>query len=229
MLSANLSHGDQKLLDIGLALVLEPRVLLLDEPLSNLDARLRLEMREEIQRIHRETGLTMVYVTHDQKEALSLADRIAVMRAGRLAQLGAPLEVYARPVSRFVADFVGDSNFIPGTVEHVESGDRCRVATALGKLKGVRAADNIATGAKVVCSIRPEALRPVDGGVESQNSIKAIVERTTFLGELQSIHVRAGENAHLQVLGLQRGAELAKAGVEVMLAVAPEQVIVMAE
>src|SRR5207302_9999462 len=108
------------------ALVIEPRVLLLDEPLSNLDARLRDEMREEIRRLHAETGLTMVYVTHDQKEALALAGRIGVMQSGKLVQVGAPAEVYHHPANRFIAGFLGDSNFLAGTVRSVGDG-KCQV------------------------------------------------------------------------------------------------------
>src|SRR5438105_8063611 len=100
-----LSGGQQQRVALARALVIEPRVFLLDEPLSNLDARLRDEMREEIRRLHKETGLTMVYVTHDQKGALTLADRLAVMQQGRLVQVGAPLDVYNRPATRFVAGF----------------------------------------------------------------------------------------------------------------------------
>src|SRR5262249_6341903 len=110
-----LSGGQQQRVALARALVIEPRVLLRDEQLSTLDARLRDEMREEIRRLHRETGLTMVYVTHDQKEALSLANRIAVMDAGKIVQVGPPLDVYHRPASRFIAGFLGDSNFLPGT------------------------------------------------------------------------------------------------------------------
>jgi iron(III) transport system ATP-binding protein len=223
-----LSGGQQQRVALARALVIQPRVLLLDEPLSNLDARLRLEMREEIRRIHCETGLTMVYVTHDQKEALSLADCIAVMQTGRLAQVGRPMEVYARPVSRFVADFLGDSNFIAGVAEQIESDGRCRVATALGTLAGVGGTQGIAAGSKVICSIRPEAMQ-MDATDRRDNAIKATVERVTFLGEVQSTYVRAGEQHHLQVLGLQRGTDAVKTGAEVTLTVAPEQVIVMME
>ena len=108
-----LSGGQQQRVALARALVVQPRCLLLDEPLSNLDAKLRLEMRLEIRRICKEAGLTAVYVTHDQKEALSIADRLAVMRAGRLEQVGAPLEVYRRPKNRFVASFIGETNFLP--------------------------------------------------------------------------------------------------------------------
>ena len=108
-----LSGGQQQRVALARALVVQPRCLLLDEPLSNLDAKLRLEMRGEIRRICKEAGLTAVYVTHDQKEALSIADRLAVMHAGRLEQVGAPLEVYRRPRNRFVASFIGETNFLP--------------------------------------------------------------------------------------------------------------------
>src|SRR5207248_2477171 len=130
-----LSGGQQQRVALARALVIEPRVLLLDEPLSNLDARLRDEMREEIRRLHAETGLTMVYVTHDQKEALALADRLAVMAGGRLVQVGPPREVYHQPGSRFVAGFLGDSNFLPGRVRGSDD-TRCVVDTLVGPLLG---------------------------------------------------------------------------------------------
>ncbi|MEM1314227.1 MAG: ABC transporter ATP-binding protein [Pseudomonadota bacterium] len=110
---AALSGGQQQRVALARSLVMEPQVLLLDEPLSNLDARLRLEMRLELQRVQRETGVTMVFVTHDQSEALALADRIVVMREGRIEQLGTPEDIYARPVSGFVADFVGFETIVP--------------------------------------------------------------------------------------------------------------------
>ena len=112
-----LSGGQQQRVALARALVIEPKVLLLDEPLSNLDARLRDEMREEIRRLHQETGLTMVYVTHDQKEALALADRLAVMDRGKPVR-SPTARVYRRPTTRFVAGFLGDCNFVPGTVRH---------------------------------------------------------------------------------------------------------------
>ena len=108
-----LSGGQQQRVALARALVVQPRCLLLDEPLSNLDAKLRLEMRGEIRRICKEAGLTAVYVTHDQKEALSIADRLAVMQGGRLEQVGTPLEVYRKPENRFVASFIGETNFLP--------------------------------------------------------------------------------------------------------------------
>ncbi len=109
-----LSGGQQQRVALARALAFRPKCLLLDEPLSNLDAKLRLDMRSEIRRIVKQTGITAIYVTHDQKEALSMADGIAVMKLGKLQQTGTPTELYQRPVSRFVADFIGESNFIAG-------------------------------------------------------------------------------------------------------------------
>src|SRR5204863_7966658 len=117
-----LSGGQQQRVALARALVIQPTALLLDEPLSNLDAKLRLEMRAEIRRICAETKITTVYVTHDQKEALSMADRMAVLRAGRVEQLGPPRQLYDRPGSRFVADFLGETNFLPAALVSVEHG-----------------------------------------------------------------------------------------------------------
>src|SRR5947208_1766376 len=114
-----LSGGQQQRVALARALVIRPDLLLLDEPLSNLDARLRLEMREEIRRIHSQTKITTIYVTHDQKEALSLADRMAVMRDGVIEQLGDPRTVYRAPANRFVADFIGETNWLPSQVDSV--------------------------------------------------------------------------------------------------------------
>jgi putative spermidine/putrescine transport system ATP-binding protein len=122
---AELSGGQQQRVALARSMVMEPKVLLLDEPLSNLDARLRLEMRTELQRVQKETGVTMIFVTHDQAEALALADRIVVMKAGKIEQIGSPEDIYNRPVSSFVADFVGFENIFP-----IENG-RLRTATGL--------------------------------------------------------------------------------------------------
>ena len=118
------------------ALVIRPRCLLLDEPLSNLDAKLRLEMRVEIRRVCKEFKLTTVYVTHDQKEALSVSDRMAILDAGRILQVGAPQEIYRRPARRIVADFIGETNFIAGTLLAARR-RRARVETAIGSFEGV--------------------------------------------------------------------------------------------
>ena len=148
-----LSGGQQQRVAIARAPVIEPRVLLLDEPLSNLDAKLRLEMRAEIKRLHQELGLTSIYVTHDQGEALSLSDRIVVMREGRVLQVGTPAEIHDRPRTVFVADFVGYRNLLPVTVT-ARGADG--LVTAEGGGVRVRGRGDVALGASVLAAIRPE-------------------------------------------------------------------------
>ena len=153
-----LSGGQQQRVALARALVIRPRCLLLDEPLSNLDAKLRLEMRTEIRRVCKEFKLTTVYVTHDQKEALSVSDRMAVLDGGHILQVGSPQEIYRRPARRTVAEFIGETNLIPGTLTASSQG-RARIATAVGELDGVfgEAGASKAVGAAVTfVSIRPE-------------------------------------------------------------------------
>jgi len=179
-----LSGGQQQRVAMARALVTQPRCLLLDEPLSNLDARLRQELRAEIRRICRESGLTTIYVTHDQKEALSLGDRIAVLAEGRVRQVGAPREIYRRPRDRFVADFIGETNFIEGEVVQAEAG-AAWVRTAAGDFQGVLAdpAAVPAAGAKAVLSIRPEAWRFFDEPAE-ENMLSGRIGEVTYFGEV---------------------------------------------
>ncbi|HEV8072761.1 MAG TPA: ABC transporter ATP-binding protein, partial [Opitutaceae bacterium] len=155
-----LSGGQQQRVALARALVIRPRCLLLDEPLSNLDARLRLELRAEIRRVCKESRLTAVYVTHDQKEALSIADRMAILEGGRVLQTGTPREIYRRPATRAVANFVGETDFISGNMVAV-AGGRATVETAIGRFEGVLgdAAASPAAGAAVTVSIRPECWR----------------------------------------------------------------------
>ena len=149
-----LSGGQQQRVALARALVLNPDILLLDEPLSNLDAKIRIQVRAEIRRLQRELAITTIYVTHDQEEALSLSDRVAVMRDGRVLQVGPPRDLYERPPTRFVADFVGTNNLVPGEVESrgAEGGDMV-VRTALGPLRAIA---NGAVSARCVLAVRPE-------------------------------------------------------------------------
>jgi iron(III) transport system ATP-binding protein len=177
-----LSGGQQQRVALARALVVHPQCLLLDEPLSNLDAKLRMEMRVEIRRICKEAGLTAIYVTHDQKEALSIADRLAVMNEGRIEQTGKPLDVYRRPASRFVAHFIGETNFLDGTVI---DGTDVRVRTAVGELRttGI-AARTLADGCRVTVSLRPEAVRLGPAPDADVNLLKGSVHDTVYLGEV---------------------------------------------
>jgi iron(III) transport system ATP-binding protein len=176
-----LSGGQQQRVALARALAVQPDCLLLDEPLSNLDAKLRLEMRSEIRRICKSAALTTIYVTHDQKEALSIADRIAVLKDGKLMQVGSPDELYRRPASAFVADFIGQTNLIPGEVVE-QSGEVVRVKTAAGVIES--RGGRLAPG-RVMLSIRPEQMRIVrgEGTSSGANRLSGKSLDTTFLGE----------------------------------------------
>jgi len=175
-----LSGGQQQRVALARALAVQPDVLLLDEPLSNLDAKLRHEMRTEIRRICKTQNLTTVYVTHDQKEALSTADRIAVMNKGKVVQVGAPADLYHRPASSFVADFIGETNLLKGDVVARQDG-HITVQTPAGPV--VAAATSGAIPDRVTLSIRPEQLRVSTSTAPSTNRFTGSVSETTFLGE----------------------------------------------
>jgi iron(III) transport system ATP-binding protein len=178
-----LSGGQQQRVALARALVVNPDVLLLDEPLSNLDAKLRLEMRTEIRRICKSTHITTIYVTHDQEEALSIADRIAVMRDGALMQVGSPRAIYNRPHSRFVADFLGTTNFIPATV-HRRSADVLDLESPAGAIRSRVFPDDVPDRGNVTCSIRPEAMRLVAAGDAADNIIAGSHTETIYHGDL---------------------------------------------
>ena len=179
-----LSGGQQQRVALARALVIEPDVVLLDEPLSNLDARLRLEMREQVQALHRSLGITMIYVTHDQKEALAMASRVAVMRAGRVVQSGSPRTLYSQPANRFVADFIGEINLISGKVILLEK--RIGVETPVGVLYGRPGYDGIRKDDRVLCAIRPEAMEFFAGTPgEADHVVTGTVRNAIYLGEME--------------------------------------------
>jgi spermidine/putrescine transport system ATP-binding protein len=189
---AQLSGGQKQRVAIARALINKPQVLLLDEPLAALDLKLRQHMLAELHTIHREVGTTFIYVTHDQTEAISISDRIAVMNAGRVEQCGAPREIYESPRTGFVAAFIGDTNFISGRVTKGLSGQLCAVnCGALGELSA-RTLEPLAPGTKVRVSVRPEqwwiALEP-----GPQNAIRGRVEDCIYLGTQSRLGVRAGD------------------------------------
>jgi len=183
-----LSGGQQQRVALARALVIEPDVVLLDEPLSNLDARLRLDMRREIRRIHAETGITMLYVTHDQKEALSMAQRLAVMSMGRVEQLGDPRSVYRRPVNRFVAEFMGEANMIAGSLLGTGAGFGT-LRTPLGDLRAALGAGRLSAADQAVCMVRPECLQLGNG---HENAFRARVDSSVYLGEIEQFVLSAG-------------------------------------
>ena len=196
-----LSGGQQQRIALARALVVRPKCLLLDEPLSNLDAKLRLDMRTEIRRICKEFGLTGIYVTHDREEALSMADRMAVMEAGEIRQIGAPLEAYRNPAGRMVADFIGETNFIEGRVLAPDGPGRFRVDTALGPCLARPNRDDWtpAPDSAVVLSIRPEALAfgcVADGDA---NRFPGRIADSVYLGASVQYRLRAGESILLKI------------------------------
>ncbi len=221
-----LSGGQQQRVALARALVVKPTVLLLDEPLSNLDAKLRLEMRTEIRRICTETGITTVYVTHDQKEALSMADQVAVMRKGKVMQIGGPRELYDRPASRFVADFLGESNFIPATVRADDNG-LLQLETSVGTLVSKPAADQPRPSGDVLCSIRPEAVRMLaDGESGAANVLKGHCRQNIYLGEMAQHVVQIGDSTIMRTLELSPR-PFGDPGATVKLTFAAEDVVLL--
>jgi ABC-type Fe3+/spermidine/putrescine transport system ATPase subunit len=221
-----LSGGQLQRVAIARALVIEPTVLLLDEPLSNLDAKLRVEMRAELRKLQQTLGITAIYVTHDQEEALSISDRIAVMRGGRFEQVGTPEEIYRRPKTPFVAEFMGTTNLLSGHIHaHCERG-------SLVEVKGIRfLVPNLplAPGTAITFSLRPESLLLLAAGEaapEDSWSLPARVTAIEFLGTLTRVEVLTDPGCPLcsVVLGVQ-GAGLAVDD-DIVLAYEPRQVSV---
>jgi iron(III) transport system ATP-binding protein len=219
---AELSGGQQQRVALARAVVYRPEVLLLDEPLSNLDARLRAEMRREIRRVVDEARLTAIHVTHDQHESLSMADRIIVMREGRIEQVGGPRELYERPASRFVAEFMGETNVLAGTA----TGDALTVRTAAGPLASTGAGGR-AAGSAIAVIVRPEALRVhADHDVPpGAPALRGIVAESSYLGATSTCRIDCGG---IQVTALELDPPRPHApGERVALTADPARVIVL--
>ena len=182
-----LSGGQQQRVALARALVVEPGVLLFDEPLSNLDAKLRVTMRTEIRRIQQEAGITAVYVTHDQSEAMALSDRIIIMEKGVVSQMGTPQEIYYHPQNEFVADFIGDANFLRGRMLRHEGDDG--IVVLYGAEVRVAEATAVADGADTTVVLRPESTVLADKG---HFPVKVVV--SSFMGAYQLYHVMVGDN-----------------------------------
>jgi spermidine/putrescine transport system ATP-binding protein len=180
-----LSGGQQQRVALARALINEPAVLLLDEPLAALDLKLRKAMQGELKRLQERVGITFLYVTHDQEEALTLSDRIAVMNGGRLLQEGTPMEIYERPRTRFVADFIGETNFFAGVVE--DSDGRTTVRMSTGAVLRCAGSDFARRGMNVVVSVRPETVSLAEDALA--NRIEGTLARLTYLGDLVQYHV----------------------------------------
>jgi iron(III) transport system ATP-binding protein len=222
-----LSGGQQQRVALARALVIRPDVLLLDEPLSNLDAKLRIELRSEIRRICKESGITGVYVTHDQKEALSMADRVAIVSQGRVVQVGGPSELYRRPASAFVAEFLGETNFLPAKVVQRDGG-RTVVETGAGRLESTQISASLAGDASdVVLSVRPEAFRvQAVGGPMGVNALQGRVGTSVYLGETAQLGVDLAGGVRVRVSQLNPGAG-ERTGQAIALTVSPDDVVVL--
>ena len=232
---SQMSGGQQQRVALARALVIRPDILLLDEPLSNLDAQLRLEMRAEIKRLHAETGTTALYVTHDQEEALSIADRVAVLKDGDLMQVGPPRDLYRHPISRFVAEFIGETNFLPGKISAVDA-EMLRVETPAGLVVAARPAGDWQFGQEVWCSIRPESLR-LENENAADNQFAAVLEDAMYLGQNEQLRarliggqVREDESWRAVKVAVPNPTALPPAvGGKIALFCAPQDVVVVAE
>ena len=190
--ATQLSGGQQQRLAFARGLVHEPSILLLDEPLSNLDAKLREQMRFELKRLQRTFGITTVYVTHDQSEALALSDEIAVFNAGRIVQRGTPQDIYRHPKTQFVADFVGSANFVPGTVK-ASNGNIVEVETEHGLMR-CSFTEAVNTGQSVLVTARPEDLMLFDANPpDGLNTLSGKIANRVFLGEVVDYVVALGD------------------------------------
>jgi spermidine/putrescine transport system ATP-binding protein len=224
-----LSGGQQQRVALARALINRPQVLLLDEPLGALDLKLRKALQVELKRVQTEVGITFVYVTHDQEEALTMSDRIAVMSGGRVEQVGTPEELYERPRTKFVADFIGTSNLLSGTVETIDgatavvrlgSGELCRVG---GKGR--------AAGEEIDLSLRPESIRiePRNGTArEAIDWLPATVEQVAYLGSSVQYRVRTPGGLIVAVLANKQGSRYER-GDDVELAWTPSEALVLDE
>jgi iron(III) transport system ATP-binding protein len=219
-----LSGGQQQRVALARALVIRPDALLLDEPLSNLDAKLRLEMRDEIRRIHAQTKITTIYVTHDQKEALSMANRIAVMRDGRIAQVGEPRGLYRQPASRFVADFMGDTNWLCAEVTRNDTGGVV-FKTDLGSFIAMNGNGGFSAGQQVLLGFRPESVEFTGSDV---NSIQTTVEDVSYLGEIEQYGLKTASGTTIKALE-RNPVSMRRTGASLVVHVRPENLLILAE
>jgi spermidine/putrescine transport system ATP-binding protein len=187
-----LSGGQQQRVAVARSLVKTPDVLLLDEPLGALDLKLRKEMQLELKALQQQLGITFVYVTHDQEEALTMSDRIAVMSKGVVQQMGTPVEIYERPANKFVADFIGESNFLEGNIKSISKDEANVFIPALNSdVRGMPISNGLVKGEDVVVSIRPEKIRITEKGARAENLFRAIVKNTVYIGADTHVYVEA--------------------------------------
>jgi len=226
-----LSGGQQQRVAVARALVKVPEVLLLDEPLGALDLKLRKEMQLELKALQQQLGITFIYVTHDQEEAMTMSDRIAVMSKGKVQQMGTPVEIYERPANRFVADFIGESNFFEGKIKSLSKDEAVVDIPALHtELIGLPVSQGLVNGEAVTVSIRPEKVRIADKALD-QNSFTGKVTNTVYIGTDTHVYVDLN-GQRIKVFEQNRISRLDPGsfymvGQDVILVMMPENVLVL--
>jgi len=188
---AQLSGGQQQRVSLARSLIMEPKVLLLDEPLSNLDAKLRVSTRLEIRKLQKRIGITSIYVTHDQEEAMTLSDQVVIMNAGKIQQIGTPQEIYAHPINYFVADFIGKANFLGGKVANIVSQNEIEVAIKGVKYKVYISRNTFSKGDRILLIIRPES---VELEPKKSDAITGIISQVIYLGSRMVYEIEVDKN-----------------------------------
>ncbi len=227
-----LSGGQQQRVAVARALVKTPDVLLLDEPLGALDLKLRKEMQLELKALQQQLGITFIYVTHDQEEALTMSDRIAVMSKGKVQQMGTPVEIYERPSNKFVADFIGESNFLEGKIKSLSKDEASVFVPALNsEIVGMPISEGLVKGEEVVVSIRPEKIRISEKSAVNQNMFRGKVTNTVYIGadthvfvETPGAKFKVFEQNHISRLD---PGSFYKTGQEVWMMLMPENTLVL--
>ena len=188
---SQLSGGQQQRVSLARSLIMEPKVLLLDEPLSNLDAKLRVSTRLEIRKLQKRIGITSIYVTHDQEEAMTLSDQVVIMNAGKIQQIGTPQEIYAHPINYFVADFIGKANFLGGKVANIVSQNEIEVAIKGVKYKVYISRNTFSKGDRILLIIRPES---VELEPKKSDAITGIISQVIYLGSRMVYEIEVDKN-----------------------------------
>jgi spermidine/putrescine transport system ATP-binding protein len=227
-----LSGGQQQRVALARALVKTPDVLLLDEPLGALDLKLRKEMQLELKALQQQLGITFIYVTHDQEEALTMSDRIAVMSKGRVMQMGTPVEIYERPANPFVADFIGESNFLEGRLKSLSRDEAVVFVPKINcELTGLPVSEGLVNGEEVVVSVRPEKIRLLETCAMNLNCFLGKVAKTVYIGsdthvfmEVQGTTLKVWEQNHISRLDPR---SFYSAGQEAWLMMMPENILVL--